>query len=236
MSGLPEGARVLDVSYGARSHVGFTLRRALNAALAEGRLGPLSAKTDAEITERLLGLHTKYGCLAVVVRRVHDSWERVRDLAVNRDPALDQYVLDVGKVFQASELVTDVEGLLVTLHSTLDVAVGLAKLVERRVLHLRPNAQTSDKALRALPGISEGEQELFHVARGAFVHIHAPWLAVVLNRDAPADLAILTRRRPNYATGEGYVLLSRVDAVLTALRRHVDLLENSLAVRIGQLT
>ena len=129
----------------------------------------------------------------------------------------------------------DVEGLLVALHSTLDVAIGLAKVVERRVLHLRRNEQTPNNALRALPGISEGEQQLFEKVRGAFVHTHAPWLAVVLTRGAPADLAILTRRRPNYATGDGYLLLSRVHAVLSALRRHLDSLEKSLAARIAEL-
>ena len=130
--------------------------------------------------------------------------------------------------------VADVESCLTALHSTLDVAIGLVKVVERRVLRLPRDKQTPEQELRALPGISEEEGELFRDARDGLVHNYYAWLAVVITDDV-TDLAILTHRTANWDTGEGYVLLSRIDAVLAALVEHIDALEASLAERVGRL-
>lgn len=232
MTRLPATTRKLQLTFWAGSHVGFALRRALNAALAEGLIPPLQSKIDDEVTERLRALHTKRACLPILVQRVRQSWDRVRDAARARDPELDEFTLDIGRS-GVWPLVADIESLLTALHSTLDIAVGLVKVVERRVLTLAPRDRTPDAQLETLPGVSEEEQKLFRKVRGDFVHNYAAWLAVVLDGDSGADLAILTFRTPNYETGESYVLLSRIDAMLQALVRHIDVLEDSLADRIN---
>jgi hypothetical protein len=107
-------------------------------------------------------------------------------------------------------------------------------VVERRVLRLERSHQTSEALLRALPGISPEELELFRDVRGGFVHNYSAWLAVVID-GSQADLAILTRRTQTYETGEGYVLLSGIDAVLRTLLKHIDTLEDPLANRVSQL-
>lgn len=227
MAGLSETARVLELAFLAGSHVGFALRRALSAAVEEGRIPPLAAAVDRQLSERLTALHTKQAYLPTLVGRVRAGWEKVRDLARERDPALDRYAL---KVERGDEwrLLVDVESLLLTLHSTLDVADSLAKLVERRVVKLPRDDQTPDERLGLLPGISEEEQKLFRDVRGEVAHVSSPWLAVVLDSHSGDDLAILTRRDPDYRMGEGYVLLSRMDAMLRALQEYVDGLERSL--------
>jgi hypothetical protein len=233
MTGLPASARVIQVMYSAAHHVGFTLRVALNAALAEGRLAPLPAEDDVEINGRMEALHTKRACLPILVARVRKNWVAARDKALARDPADDAYGLDIGRGLGWG-FVADIESLLTALYSTLEVAAGLAKVVERRVLRLRPADRTPDVGLLALPGITEEEQELLREARGGFVHKYSAWFGVVIDRDE-ADLAIMTRARADFDTGEGYVLLSRIDAVLAALLQHIDALEASLAERVGQL-
>jgi len=233
MTGLPASARVLTVSYLAGHHVGFTLRAALNSALTDGRLLPLAPEDDEEINERVAALHTKRAYLPVLVRRVRRGWEPVRDAALARDPADDEYGLDIGRGVGWG-FVADLESLLTALHSTLDVVVGLAIVVERRVLKVPSASQTPDAQLRALPGISAAEQKLFLRVRGGFMHNYSAWLAVVIDGGG-GDLAILTHGKRDYDTGEGYVLLSRIDAVLAALLHHVDALEASLAERVNQL-
>src|SRR2546422_22766 len=96
MTGLSDSARVLKLTYWAGTHVGFTLRRALNQALDEGRLSPLPAETEAEIGERLSALHTKRAYLPVLIGRVRPGWEPIRTAAQTRDPAEDGYGLDLG--------------------------------------------------------------------------------------------------------------------------------------------
>ena len=183
--------------------------------------------------ERLSALHTKRAYLPVLVGRVRHGWEPVRDAALARDSAEGGYGLDLGRG-SSWGFVADVESLLTALHSTLDVAVGLAKVVERRVLRLERSHQTSEALLRALPGISPEELELFRDVRGGFVHNYSAWLAVVID-GSQADLAILTRRTQTYETGEGYVLLSGIGAVLRTLLKHIDTLEDPLANRVSQL-
>jgi len=145
---------------------------------------------------------------------------------------LDRYTLDVGRR-EAVELVADVEGFVTVLHSMLEVAVELAQLVERDVLRLPRKARTPVEQFRTLPKVSAEEQELLWGVRGGFVHSRASWLAVVLQPGGRQDLAILTRQRPDFAAGVGYVLLSQVDAWFYALQHHVDELERSLAERIS---
>jgi hypothetical protein len=233
MTGLPTSARVLTLSYRAGHHVGFTLRAALNRALTEGRLPPLSPEADDAINERVVALHTKRAYLPILVGRVRREWEPVRDTALARDPADDVYGLDLGRGVGWG-FVADLESLLTALHSTLDVAVGLAKVVERKVLRLPTARQTPEEQMLALPGITTEEQELLRAARGGFVHNYSAWLSVVID-GSETDLAILTRRTPDFDTEEGYVLLSRIDAVLQALVQHIDALEASLAERVDQL-
>jgi hypothetical protein len=235
MTGLPTSARVLTLSYRAGHHVGFTLRAALNAALAEGRLPPLAPRDDEEINERVAALHTKRACMPILAGRVRRGWEPARAAALARDPADDAYGLVIaGGVSLGWGFVADVESLLTSLHSTLAVAIGLVRVVERRVLRLPSAGQTPELQLRALPGIRKAEQELFRDARDGFVHNYSAWLSVVID-GSETDLAILTRGRANFDTGEGYVLLSRIDAVLQALVQHIDALEASLAERVDQL-
>jgi hypothetical protein len=213
--------------------VGFALRAALNRALTEGRLRPLSQEAADEINERVVALHTKRAYLPILVRRVWREWGPVRDAARSRSPADDAYGLDLGRGVGWG-FIADLESVLTALHSTLDVAVGLAKVVERRVLRLPIAGQTPEEQLLALPGITPEEQELLRTARGGFVHNYSAWLAVVID-GGETDLAILTRRTPDFGTGEGYVLLSRIDAMLRALVQRIDALEDSLAERVNQL-
>jgi hypothetical protein len=225
--------RVLTFTYLAGHHVGFTLRAALNDALAEGRLLPLGPEDDEEINGRMASLHTKRAYLPILAARVRRTWRPVRDQALAREPADDCYTFDVGRGL-GWEFVADIESLLGALHSTLAVAAELVTTVEEKVLGLSPSKRTPKPQLRRLPGISREEQELFREARGGFVHNYSAWLAVVIDGNS-ADLAILTSRSADFQTGKGYVLLSRVDAVLSALVQHIDALEASLAERVGGL-
>ena len=228
---LPPDVRVLQLTYLGASYLGFELAPAIHRALAAGRITP---EVHADLTQRLIWLRTKHECLAIAAARVRNGWARVRETALKRDPALDRYTLDVGRR-EAVGLVADVEGLLTVLHSMLEVAVGLAQLVERDVLRLRRKDRTPEGRLRALPGVSADEQALLWDVRGGFVHSQASWLAVVLQPGGRVDLAILTRDRPDFAAGEGYVLLSQVDAWFYALQHHVDELERSLAERVQRV-
>jgi len=226
---LPANVRVLHLTYLGRSYLGFDLAPALRQALDAGRITP---EVHADVTQRLLWLRTKHECLAIAARRVRDGWMQVRQTAITRDPGLDRYTLNVGQS-EAVELVADVEGFVTVMHSMLEVAVELAQLVERDVLRLPRKARTPVEQFRALPGVTAEERELLWGVRGGFVHSQASWLAVVLQPDGPVDLAILTRDRPDFTAGEGYVLLSRVDAWFQALQHHVDELERALAERIA---
>ena len=226
---LPPDVRVLHLTYLGRSYLGFDLSPAIHGALAAGRITP---EVHAKLVQRLLWLRTKHECLAIAARRVREGWARVRETAVTRDPKLDRYTLDVGRR-EAVELVADVEELVTVLHSMLEVAVELAQLVERAVLRLPRKARTPVEQFRALPGVSADVQALLWDARRGFVHSQGSWLAVVLAPGGRVDLAILTRGQPDFAAGEGYVLLSQVDAWFRALQHHVSELEESLAERIA---
>lgn len=226
---LPPDVRVLHLTYLGRSYLGFDLAPAIHGALKAGRITP---EVHEDVVQRLLWLRTKHECLAIAAERVRTGWRRVRDTAIARDPALDRYTLDVGRR-EAVELVADVEGFVTVMHSMLEVAVELAQQVERDVLKLPRKARTPVKRFRALPNVSEEERSLLWGVRGGFVHSQASWLAVVLQSDGRVDLAILTRHRPDFAAGVGYVLLSQVDAWFYALQHHVDELERSLADRIA---
>ena len=226
---LPPDVRVLHLTNLGRSYLGFDLAPAIHGALKAGRITP---EVHADVVQRLMWLRTKHECLAIAAERVREGWAKVRETAVKRDPALDRYTLDVGRR-EAVELVADVEGFVTVLHSMLEVAVELAQLVERDVLRLPRKARTPVEQFRTLPKVSAEEQELLWGVRGGFVHSRASWLAVVLQPGGRQDLAILTRQRPDFAAGVGYVLLSQVDAWFYALQHHVDELERSLAERIS---
>src|SRR4051794_21233900 len=92
----PASARVLTLSYRAGHHVGFALRGALNAALAEGRPSPLAPRDDEEINERVAAPHTKRACLPMLAARVRRGWEPARAAALGRDRADYAYGLDIG--------------------------------------------------------------------------------------------------------------------------------------------
>jgi hypothetical protein len=231
MPGFPASARVIEVTYQAAHHVGFTLQAALKAAIAEGRLSPLPPDYDEEINQRVVALHTKRAYLPFLGARVRQSWLRVRDEVLALSDGATTFDLGPGRRW---ELGADIESLMAALHSTLDVTVGLAKVVERRVLRLPTASQTPLPQLRALPGISAAEQELFRDARDGFIHNYSAWLAIVINA-GEADLAIMTGSTANWDTGEGYVLLSRLDAVSVGFVEHIDAVEASLAERVGQL-
>ena len=186
----------------------------------------------AAVVQRVIWLRTKHECLAITAERVREGWAKVRETAVKRDPALDRYTLDVGRR-EAVELVADVEGLITVLHSMLEVVVELAQLVEKDVLRLPWKARTPVEQFRTLPNVSAEEQDLLWGVRGGFVHSQASWLAVVLQPGGRQDLAILTRQRPDFRAGVGYVLLSQVDAWFYSLQHHVEELEHSLADRIA---
>jgi hypothetical protein len=109
-----------------------------------------------------------------------------------------------------------------------------SRVIERRVLRLSREDQTAEEDLRGLPGISGAELAVFRKARGDFVHSYSAWIAVVIHgTPVDADLAILTRTLPDFQTGEGYVLLSRMSALQQALFDHIDSLESSIARRVS---
>src|SRR5207253_2747975 len=110
-----------------------------------------SKDVDRDLSDRLLGLNTKHACLPIIIDRLLVNWRVVREHAIVRDRALDGYALD-GTRKESRELVVDTEGLFSALKSAYDVAVRLAKVVGRRILHV-PNA-TIEAELAAVPGLS----------------------------------------------------------------------------------
>ena len=211
---LPPDVRVLHLTNLGRSYLGFDLAPAIHGALKAGRITP---EVHADVVQRLMWLRTIHECLAIAAERVREGWAKVRETAVKRDPALDRYTLDVDVHSDTGKC----------------LAVELAQLVERDVLRLPRKARTPVEQFRTLPNVSAEDQELLWGVRGGFVHSRASWLAVVLQPGGRQDLAILTRQRPDFAAGVGYVLLSQVDAWFYALQHHVDELERSLAERIS---
>jgi hypothetical protein len=177
-------------------------------------------------------LRIKRDELTVVARRVREGWTTVQAVALAAEPEDDPYTLNMGRT-AAVTLAVDVETVISLLHATLDAAATLATMVERACV--ASSARTVDATLRTLPKIDESEQELFRRTRHAFAHSQAPWLAVLLPPAGPPDLAILTRLRPDYAAGEGYLLLSQVERWWTALELHLDALETSLGTRVQAL-
>ncbi len=227
-AGLPADTRIRALTNLGRTAFGFTLSPALQAAVDAGRL---SADADAAVREQLIWLRIKRDALSVGARRVREAWQALQAKALTADPTHDPYTLFVGRS-EAVTLALDVETVISLLHATLDAAVTLATMVERTCL--APAARTPEATLRTLPKIDQWEQELFRLTRHAFAHSQAPWLAVLLPAAGPPDLAILTRLRPDYAAGEGYLLLSQVERWWTALELHLDALETSLAARLRE--
>lgn len=228
-SGLPVNARIRELTYLGRSHVGFDISRGLAAA---EKAGHITREIDVRIREQLIWLRTKHDELSVIAGRVRHEWVKVRDQAVAANPADDAYTLNMGRT-ESVMFSVDIESFVTLLYAAVDTLVALVTMVERLVL--KPPLRTAEHELRTLPGVSADEQELFSLARNGFAHQQAGWLAVVLLPNGGADLAILTRWRPDYQKGEGYVLLSQVDRWAQALERHIDQNEALLAKRLTEL-
>ncbi len=228
-AGIPPSTRVRELTNLGCTAFGFTLAPALHAAVVAGRF---SADADAAVREQMIWLRIKRDELSVVAGRVRQEWTTVQAVALAADPEHDPYTLNVGRT-AAVTLAVDVEMVISLLHATLDAAVTLTTMVERGCV--APTARTAEATLRTLPTISESEQELFRLTRHAFAHSQAPWFAVLLPAAGPPDLAILTRLRPDYAVGEGYLLLSQVERWWTALELHLDAVETSLGARVRAL-
>jgi len=228
-AGLSSDARVRELTYLGQNSRGFELSKAFYNARERGRLSP---EDDELLRERLIWLRTRIDSLKVIGRRLAEEWIAIRAKAVVAPPAEDRYGLMVDRV-EAVTLAVDAEELVKVLYATQDAIVAVVKDAERALF---PSSdRTGDEDLLAIPGVPEAERELFKQARHGFAHSEAPWLAVVILPDEQVDLAILTRWHPDYANGEGYLLLSQLLRWARGLNRHLDKLEATLSARINAL-
>jgi len=213
-AGIPADVPVRPLTNLGRSRFGFQLARALHAARGAGHV---TEETQDAISERLIWIRIKHESIAVFAQRVREEWALVREIALNAEPDDVGYTLNVGRT-QAITLTADLEGLIVFLRATLNGVVTLVHAVERDVLAqpLTPAAQ-----LWTLPGVEPTVQTLVQEARHGFAHGQAAWPEVLLTPGRP-DLLIASRLRPDYAAGEGYVLLTQVLQWWGALEQHLD--------------
>jgi len=228
----PGGAvRVVPLAFMVVSHVGFALRQAINSAIKEQRLPAIPKDVDRDLADRLMGLNTKVASLPIIIERLQRNWEAVRQHAMVRDRSLDGYALD-GKREESREMVIDTESLFTTLKSAYDVAQRLAKCVGRRVLNL-PNVSI-EAALARVAGLPETQRKLLEYVRGEFVHASAPWFEVLIPEQGSPDLVILLSHDPDYRRGEGYILLSTVNGLVTAVATYLDALEGQLVAMVNE--
>jgi len=224
-------ARKIPLAYRAGSHLGFALRRAVTKAVDEQRIGPLAAPIERELGDHLLALNTKHSGFPVVLERLQRNWQVVRERAIQRDPSLDGYALDVAKT-ETQQLVVDTESLFTMLRSTLDIAIRLTRFVERRLLRLPPRDRSTDSELWALPGLQDDQRQQLITVRDRFIHEAPPWFEVILAEGSAPDLAILVSREADYTAGTGYVLLSQLGALYQGIETHLDAVETLLVRRV----
>ena len=226
-----KSARFLPIAYFAGSHLGFELRRAISDAVREQRLRPLTPSVEGEFSDRLFAINAKHSGVPVVGDRIATAWGQIRKQAVQRDPELDAYALDVPRQV-VRQLVVDIEALFTLLKSILDVSCRLVGTVERRVLRLATQQQTDPDELLSVPGLSSGDRTLLDEVRHSFVHESAPWFDVILHNGEPPDLAIRYRGSPDFEEGTGYVLLSTVPDLVRGVGRYLDGVEGHLVARV----
>jgi len=226
-AGIPADVPVRSLTNLGRGHFGFQLVRALGTARQAARV---SKETCDAISERLIWLRIKHESIAVFGQRVLEEWTLVREIALNAEPDDVGYSLNVGRT-HAITLTADLEALIIFLRATLNGVVTLVHAVERDVLAqpLTPAAQ-----VWTLPGVEPAVQTLVRGARHGFAHGQAAWPEVLLTPGQP-DLLIAAHLRPDYAAGEGYVLLTQVLQWGTALEQHLDAVEASLAARVNSM-
>ena len=200
--------------------------------MRDGRLVGVSQVAQDELTDRLLSLNGKHLSPRIIVRRLEENWQRVRDKALKRDPALDAYALDVPKPV-VRELVIDTESLFASLKSLLDVAARLVGTIERRVLRTPQADRTTHDQLVAL-GIDVGKREALTAIRDQLVHESVPWFEVVISVGSSPDLLIGYSPKPDYNAGSGFILLSELDSLVHGVDQHLEAVEAMLVDRIDK--
>ena len=232
MRPVPANARRLPIATLAASSAGFRTRQAIERAIREKRLVGLSQQIQDELADRLLSLNGKHPSPRVIVRRLEENWDQVKDKALKRHPSLDAYALDVAKPV-VQQLVVDTESLFASLKSLVDVAARLVGTTERRVLHIPQSDRTTHDQLIAL-GTDPNRRETLTGIRDQLIHESVPWFEVVIPPNSTPDLLIGYSPKPDYAAGTGFILLSELDSLVRSVDEHLDAVETMLVNRIDQ--